>query len=273
MRVEIAQLPKGGGEDRVFVAPAAVVVLDGASAFMPVPVKPSEYVDVLGAHLVSHLDRQDVGLRSILRDAIDAAIRQLGLTPGHSPSSTVAIVRVVADQVECLVLGDNLVAFPGQIITDDRLAKVAWEQRARYRERLLSGCGYDQEHRQALKELQAEQARYRNQPDGYWIAEADPEAAANAITLQRPVASTPWAVLASDGAYKLMTYLGFADWPQIAAADHEELEQILSECQRWESDDDPTGARFPRAKRHDDKTLAVARFSTKPCSTSEVDKA
>jgi hypothetical protein len=257
-----AQVPKGGGEDRVYVVRDAVVILlDGASAFRPVPVPTSEYVDVLGAHLVSRLVA-NADLRAVLWDAIDATARQLRLTPGRSPSSTVAIVRTVADQVECLVLGDNLVVFPDQAVTDERLSRIGQQYRERYRERLMAGHGYDQEHRDVLKDLQAEQVRYRNRPGGYWIAEAVPEAAEHAIIVQRPITSTPWAVLASDGAYKPMTHLALADWPRLEAADDEELEHILTECERWESEDDPRGIELPRAKQHDDKTLAVTTFST-----------
>jgi hypothetical protein len=127
---------------------------------------------------------------------------------------------------------------------------------------LLRGHGYDQDHRDRLKELQAEQALYRNQPGGYWIAEADSKAAEHAIIVQRPIASTPWVVLASDGAYKPMIHLGLTEWASLETANDEELEHILSERHRWESEEDPDGIECPRAKQHDEKTLAVTTFST-----------
>ena len=261
MKTAIAQLPKGGGEDRVYISADTVIMLDGASAFRLVPVSPSQYVDTLGANLTSRLT-SDANLQVILRDAIEATAGQLELKPGHSPSSTVAIVRRVGRYVECLVLGDNLVVVPGQAITDDRLGRIGQQYHQRYRERLQTGHGYDQEHRDVLRHLQAEQARHRNRPRGYWIAEADPGAANHAIFVRRSIASTPWAILATDGAYKPMTHLGLADWSDLSTADDEELEQILSECQRWEDIDDPSGRKLPRAKQHDDKTLAVTTFST-----------
>lgn len=261
MRTVAAQLPEGGGEDRVYATADTAIVLDGASAFRPVAVSPSAYVDMLGASLVSRL-ADGTDMQAALRGAIEATAEELGLEPGHSPSSTVAIVRRLAAHVECMVLGDNLVVFPDQAVTDDRISRVAQHHRTRYRQRLQDGHGYDQTHREILKELQAEQARHRNQPGGYWIAEADPSAADHAIHLQRPIASTPWAVLASDGAYKTMTHLGLADWSDVAAADEKRLQEILTECQRWEDVDDPNGQKHPRAKQHDDKSLAVTSFST-----------
>jgi hypothetical protein len=110
--------------------------------------------------------------------------------------------------------------------------------------------------------LQTEQARHRNQPDGYWIAEADPEAAKHAIVSRYPITSAPWAVLATDGAYKTMTHLGIAEWSHLRLANGHELSRILLKCQTWEANSDPDGRNLPRAKRHDDKSLAVATFAT-----------
>lgn len=260
MRTASAQLPKGGGEDRVYTTAEAVILLDGASAFRPAPVTPGAYVDALGAHVLARVSSAD-DLRVILRDAIAATVRELELTPGNSPSSTVAIVRMTGDDVECLVLGDSLIVLPGQSVTDNRLDQVSRPQRERYLDRLKAGHGYDQEHRDLLRQLQTEQARQRNQPGGYWIAESDPVAADHAVTGRRPLPSTPWAVLASDGAYAPMSHLGLADWPDLQTADPEKLARILGECQKWEDEVDPHGIECPRAKQHDDKSLAVAKLS------------
>lgn len=258
MKTASAQLPEGGGEDRIYATAEAVVLLDGASAFQPAPVTPGTYADVLGTHILDRLTPAE-DLRAVLRDAIAATAGELKLTPGKSPSSTVAIVRVTGNEVECLVLGDSVVVLPGQTVTDNRLDQVSPSRRERYLKRLKAGHGYDREHRDMLRQLQAEQARQRNQPGGYWIAESDPEAADHAITVRQPVASARWAVLASDGAYEPMIHLGLADWPNLATADSEQLARILSRCQRWEADADPHGAEYPRAKQHDDKSLAVVR--------------
>jgi hypothetical protein len=259
MQTASAQLPEGGGEDRVYVTSDAVIVLDGASAFLPVTVPPSAYVDALGNNLLDQL-KDTAALQTALREAIRATARQLGLEPGHSPSSTVTMVRKTTADMECLVLGDSLIAFPDQTIIDERISHVAQHYRTRYRDRLRSGHGYDQDHREMLRKLQAAQARHRNRANGYWIAEADPAAADHAFTVKRSLASTPWAVLATDGAYKTMTHLGLTDWSTIATASSEALHQILTDCQRWEDVSDPDGRKFPRAKPHDDKSLAATRL-------------
>ncbi len=259
MRVNARQLPSGGGDDRVVITDNAVIMLDGASAFSPVPVSPYDYVDLLSDCIINMHD-PNISLRTILRDAITETAAELDLHPGKSPSSTVTILREVDDRVECLVLGDNLVVLPGHVIIDDRINQIGVNQRDRYRQRLRAGHGYDGWHTQILRELQTEQAKHRNQPGGYWIAEANPTAAEHAITVEYPVDSAPWAVLATDGAYKTMTHLGLNDWSRLSNASTSDLEQLLKECAVWEGRRDPRGQELPRARCSDDKSLAVVTF-------------
>jgi hypothetical protein len=237
-------------------------MLDGASAFAPVPVPASIYADHLGRHLRDALNAApDADLRAILAAAIEQAADELRLVPGKSPSSTVTIAREVDDEVDLLVLGDNLVIVPDEVITDDRMDQLDLESRREYRARLADGTGYDDRHGELLRELQTKQAERRNKPDGYWIAEADPAAAEHAILMRRTITSTPWAVLATDGAYNTMDYLGLDDWPTLHNADAHQLTDMLHRCDAWEAHADPTARELPRAKLHDDKSLAVVTFS------------
>lgn len=262
MRITTAQLPPGGGDDAIVTTGQGVIMLDGASAFIPVPVPAAVYAEHLAQQLAKVIDARPEGdLRGILADAITVTAHDLDLQPGKSPSSTVIILRQTEDYADCLVLGDSLAILAGHPITDNRLAEVGRQIREQYRGRLTGGHGYDQEHRRLLQELQHEQARRRNQPDGYWIAEADPQAADHALVTQYPADTVPWAVLATDGAYKTMTHLGLADWPALCQASHQDLADLLQRCQTWETVEDPEGQKLPRAKRHDDKSIAVAELS------------
>jgi len=258
----MAQLPPGGGDDAIITTGDAVIMLDGASAFIPVPVPASVYSGHLARQIARELnDRPGADLRGILADAITTTASDLHLRAGKSPSSTVIILRCAGEYADCLVLGDSLAILAGQVITDDRLGRVRPGVRERYRERLADGHGYDQQHRQLLRELQQEQARQRNRPGGYWIAETDPAAADHALVTRSPAGSVPWAVLATDGACKTMPQLGITDWSALRNASDQDLADILARCQSWEASEDPDGQKLPRAKRHDDKTLAVAEFS------------
>lgn len=259
LQVAAAQLPPPwDSDDTVFHTENAVIMLDGATAFVPVSVTPSTYAETLGRELHAHLTCRPVAeLRGVLAAAIETTAHRLTLTPGASPSSTVAIVRRIDDVVDILILGDILVVTPDATFTDDRLDQLGLTPRHQYRERLARGHGYDETHRQLLRDLQRQQAARRNRHDGYWIAEADPGAARHALCYQLPVRQVPWAVLATDGAYKPMQHLELADWPQIATMTQHELHALLFQCHRWEADSDPEGQKLPRAKIHDDKTIAT----------------
>lgn len=261
MRIATAMLPDvSASQDRIFTTQNAVIVLDGASAFAPVEVSPSTYVDTLGRFLVEGLAADPrIPLTDLLATAIEDSAFLLGLCPGSSPSSTVAMARQDDDVLDLLVLGDSQIATPHGIYVDDRIARVAIPQRAEYRARLAAGHGYDETHFELLKALQAEQARYRNVDQGYWIAEAVPAAAHHAIVVRTDLDTTPWLVGATDGAYRPIQNLGLDHWAGIAVKDGIELQGLLNDLDRWESLDDPDAIAFPRAKRHDDKALACVR--------------
>lgn len=265
MRVTFAQLPPAeSSDDRVFVTPHAVIVLDGASAFTPVPVSAATYADTLGRRLAQLLDEQPAaGLRAVLRDAIAHTATTLDLRPGRSPSSTVSILRERADEVDVLVLGDSpvVLGMPEPVVlTDDRLARLDLPERDAYRARLAAGAGLDDEHWALLAKLQQRQAHYRNQPDGYWIAETDPTAAEHAIVPDFPRHGVSWAVLATDGAAGSLARLSLVDWSTLAQLEPPALTDLLQQCHTWEAEIDPRARLAPRAKRHDDKALATVNF-------------
>ncbi|MEU0463225.1 hypothetical protein ABZ215_04395 [Amycolatopsis sp. NPDC006131] len=260
MRVTTAQLPPmEESADKIFVTPHAVILLDGASAFVPVPVPASAYADYLGRFLADALTGDPAAdLQEILAEGIKATAAHYDLKAGESPSSTVTIARERDEHLDLLLLGDNTVILPGgEILTDDRLDRLDLEPRRKYRERLAAGHGFDEEHRALLRELQNQQTQYRNRPDGYWIAEADPSAAHHAILKEYLIETVPWVIMMSDGAYNTLTHLktNILDY----LTDGEKLERLLNIGQTWEGNLDPEARALPRAKRHDDKSLAYVQ--------------
>jgi hypothetical protein len=111
------------------------------------------------------------------------------------------------------------------------------------------------DHRRLIRQLQDEQAIRRNREEGFWIAEADPRAAHHAIVA---TVTSPWAVLATDGAYQPLQYLGLDDWRRLSRCPGSGLADALRKCHEWERSD-MDGMRQPRSKGHDDKTIASAR--------------
>lgn len=256
-RIEYAVLPAGDGpgQDRCFIADGLVVVLDGASAYDPsVSPEAGEYVDTLGPALVNQITRRPgIDLRDALASAISYAADKFALVPGRGPSSTVSIVRCGPKIVEVLVLGDSpvLVEADGsqrEIFRQECMKEVAPELRERYRRRLLEGYGFDDTHRNIMKQIQQEEAGFRNQPDGFWIAEASPGAASRALYRSLASSEVLRCIVFTDGAMPLIDSR-FADKEQILAE--------LRALHRWEEEVDPHGSLRPRSKRHDDKTIAL----------------
>jgi hypothetical protein len=263
MRVRLAQLPSPPkGADRVITVPSAVIVLDGASAFGPAPVGPAAYADRLGTEIAAALATSPAApLPQVLAAAIGATANALDLHDDHGPSSTVAIARVASGNADLLVLGDSYIAYRSggavAIVTDERIDRLSLPQARRYRERLATGSGYDDAHTATLRELQARQRARRNTQGGYWIASANPGAAAHAVTCTLPAAELEWIVLATDGAIDTARHLRLDNWEAIARSDAAGLSSILERCHVWEQEIDPDGRALPRAKRHDDKAIAV----------------
>jgi hypothetical protein len=262
VKVHTAQLAGGPvNADRVFCTHHAVIVLDGATAFEPVDVDPATYADTLGRTIADQLDHDPgAALADVVATAITATADRLALKPGWSPSSTIAILRTRDTSTDLYLLGDSPIHYgtdnATQAFTDDRLAAVAPAERAHYVARLRAGHGFDNEHRTALIALQRAQRGARNTPEGYWIAEANPEAARHAV--ERTVAADHigWAVLATDGAADYIDHTG-QSWLRIALYDSEQLDALLGSAASWEAESDPDGQALPRAKRHDDKTIAA----------------
>jgi serine/threonine protein phosphatase PrpC len=263
MKVNAAQLPgPDRSQDRVFRTANAAIVLDGATAFTSVELDAGTYADTLGRHIATELRSNDrADLAEVVSNAIDIVARRFELRPGHSPSSTVTIVRIRDQHADLFVLGDSPIFYGTaqhpHVFADTRLADLDLPESRHYRDRLRDGCGYDDHHRTLLRRLQEHQRAWRNIDGGYWIAEADPAAAYHAITATLGVHDLSWAVLATDGITNPLTHLGRADWATLATKSDRQLATVLTAAHQWEREDDPTGTNFPRAKCHDDKTIAA----------------
>lgn len=243
--------------------PTAVAVLDGASSVEASEYDGGWYAAVLAEELAGRLE-SDLDLTTVLADAISAVTMRFRLVPGGSPSSTVTILRWGRGTVEGLVLGDSplVVARPDgglEVVVDERLSSVAPAQRVAYHDRLASGGGYDAEHRELMRALVGEQRRHRNAPGGYWIAEASPAAAREALVRRWPPAEVVLAVLASDGVSRGLGH-PFEGWPALVELATTDGPDAVLDAVRAEEDADPDGARWTRSKRHDDQALVLVEW-------------
>ncbi|WP_406095608.1 protein phosphatase 2C domain-containing protein [Kitasatospora purpeofusca] len=254
------------GEDRVFVTPTgdAVVVLDGVSTLSDERPRGGWYADTLGALLVDRLAAgPPAELAEVLYDALATVAREHALVPGESPAATVSIVRLRDRVVEAAVLGDSPVAVIGRdgaarVFTDPRLATLVESrpQAAEYRRRLAGGSGFDERHRELLRELRGAQMGWINRPGGYWVAEAVPEAGRRALTASWPLAEVTQVLAATDGVSAAVDDYRLYSWEELAAACRADGPQAVVDAVHRAEQRDADGRTWPRNKPHDDKALA-----------------
>jgi len=209
VHIEAATLAGGdNNQDRYAYGDGWAFVLDGATSYSDTPPVHDGgwYAERLKNALVPRLTKNpDRPTVDIVADSIREAASAHHPGQGPCPTSTIALARWDADQVELYVLGDSyacaLTDDGPVILTDDRLSKIGVGLRTLYRQRLREGYGFDDRHREILEALQRVEAAHRNRRGGYWIAGEARSAAyfGNGVLLEVP--HTRRLLLASDGAW------------------------------------------------------------------------
>ncbi|MGH3116610.1 MAG: protein phosphatase 2C domain-containing protein [Gaiellales bacterium] len=265
MRVAAATDPGNPGsqnEDWMSAAQNLVVVLDGATARTDTGCVHgvSWYAAKLGSAITNHAPHHDLHLRQVLGRAIlDTADqhRECDLTHPGTPSAATAIIRVGDESLEYLVLGDTIVVLDTNdgldVLTDSRVDSTAARERA---EADRYPFGSSEKQAALLRMKQAELAA-RNQPEGYWVAAADPTVVSQAITGIVPVETVRRLAVLTDGAARIVSLFQLLDWTQVLDIldDHGPTE-LIRRVRAVEAAD-PTGTRWPRNKSSDDATAVV----------------
>ena len=242
-----AGAPGRPNEDYVCTGDGWAAVLDGATAPVGVDGGCRHGVVWLVRHLAAGLARRLVlGDEEPLPGILAAAIRETAsahrdtcdLTNPDSPSSTVSLVRVRADVVEYLTLGDSPIVLwrrdgTWTRIADDRLAA------------LPGGRPYSLELVRAL----------RNRSGGFWVASTDPGAAYEAVGGTAPIAEVAEVGVFTDGVSRLVDWYGFT-WPGVFAVLRTEGAAGLVDRVRAAEQERP----IPSGKKHDDATVVHARL-------------
>ncbi|MEV4148588.1 protein phosphatase 2C domain-containing protein [Amycolatopsis sp. NPDC049691] len=231
-------------EDHVVVLDNAVLVLDGATSSDPSQPPGGWYAERLARRLADDLRAApEADLTDTLTSAIAAVTTENALRPQQSPSSTVAAVRWLDDRVDALVLADSpVVGFGGfgvDVVSDDRLARL---------------------RRRGMLQTGADVRRRRNAHDGFWVAEADPGAAAHAVRRSWPRNDVEAVLLASDGVSIGVDQYELFDWREVLAITRADGPDAVLDAVRTAEKQDPDGARWPRPKRHDDQALVLVDF-------------
>lgn len=229
------------------------VLLDGAGGPSELPTGCRHgtpwFVAQLGDAAMTHMRDPIIGLDIALLRAISGVAHShrtftCDLSHPGTPSCTAAMLRLQADQVEYLVLGDSTLAAEvnGEVITvTDRRIEAVGDDLWRRMAALPTGTPA---HRAARIEFVEHQRRMRNHPLGYPIASVDEEAARDALTGSFPIAEVRRLALLSDGATRFVEFgLGtFSELLDILGSDAPW--RLFDEVRAAEAGD-PDGRRWP----------------------------
>jgi hypothetical protein len=261
-------------EDFCFAAPGLVGVLDGVTVLDGLDTGcvhgPAWYV----RHLATWLQRgyvlaPDRALPDLLAEAIDRTRAdhegRCDLSHPSTPASTVSLLRETPDAVEYLVLCDSPVVIERgaevEVVTDGRHAATVAQIRA---EALAAPEPLDSSgHVERLRRVLTKQREHTNQPGGYWIAAANPAAAAQAVTGSAPVRGAGRvrrAALLTDGASRAVEEFELFDWRELMDVLTAGGPLALIARVRAAELGDYDGYARPRYKRHDDATAALCLF-------------
>jgi hypothetical protein len=269
---------RAANEDYGFALPGFVGVLDGVS--VPAGLStgcvhgPAWYVRRLATHLAHAYARNtDAALTDLLANAIELVNNDHGgqcdLSHPGTPASTVSLLRQTGERIDYLVLCDSpLVVDQGEkvtVLTDARFEAAVAEMRAE----ALTGQSAigSADHAERLLQVAIKRQERTNQPDGYWISAANPQAAHEAIIgslALRGDERVRRAALLTDGAscavedFELFDWRGLLDLLTTDGPD-----TLISRVRQAELSDRDGYAR-PRYKRHDDATAALCLFEREP---------
>lgn len=256
--------PGADNEDFAAATPYAVVVLDGvttAGTETGCRHGTAWYARHLGGTLIADLSAHpEHKLTDLLAIAIDTVAGRhrhtCDLTHPGTPASTVVIARERPGALDYLVLADSVLILdqPGgpTIITDDRESTVSVDLHNDVHD-LQAGTP---EHDTTMQALMTDLQLRRNQPGGFWVAAADPTAAAEAITGTLPTSNLAALAALTDGATRVADRFHLIDWPKLLAVLATDGPADLIRRNRDAEASDPHGRRWKRGKLSDDATAA-----------------
>lgn len=256
--------PKAPNEDWAMASENLIVVLDGATARTGTGCVHgiAWYVAKLGSALAGLAADHDSDLIDVLMGGIQRTAEKHRDTcdlrhPG-TPSAAAAMLRLKDTSLEYLVLGDVTVLVDTadgiRVITDDRVDRTARAERDEA-DRYPFGSA---EKQAALLRMKHAELAARNQPDGYWVAAADPVAAQHAITGEVPLDTVRRVAVLTDGAARLVAPFGLLDWADVLDVLAQDGPIELIRRVRAVEAADPSCLMWARNKSSDDATVVYA---------------
>jgi hypothetical protein len=263
MRIHMAIEPEYPGklnEDFIGSTPSGVVLVDGAGLSEPFPGCShgvAWFARHLGGNLLALIEDHSRDLVSVLATAITTTASlhaTCDLADPSAPFGAVAMLRFTETGVDYLAISDAvLLVLDGdsvEVIRDGREFEFGRDERARVAKMTPGTPEYDEAFAAAVQVVRG----HRNQPHGYWLAAANPEAASHALTGHVPGARS--AVVLSNGASRLVDRFGLATWPElIALVSSQGPAELIRRVRAAEAES---------GTRADDATAAVVRWTGQP---------
>ncbi|MGH3784745.1 MAG: hypothetical protein ACRDR6_10805 [Pseudonocardiaceae bacterium] len=251
-------------EDWYAATPDIVIVLDGATirtdtgCIHDLP----WYVYQLGSRLLASAGDHSCTLTRALADAISgvsaAHSDTCDLTHPGTPSAATGVVRVNADRLEWLVLGDITVMTdtPDELLIacDERVSQVGVAERRECDKYPLGSP----EKMAAIHAMKPLELAARNTAGGYWIASVDPSAPEHAIIGSALLSDVSRFAVCSDGAMRALSMTSISTHKTVLSVLHHNGPSALVDQVRLVEERDATGMRRPRNKATDDATAVVA---------------
>ncbi len=257
-------------EDWYAVSDGLIVVLDGATIRTETGCTHGLpwYVRQLGAAIMSGAQNLDRDLQRVLADAINhvAALHSNTCDLAHpgTPSAAAGVVRISANKVDWLVLGDITVLIDTTdgltAVTDDRVSQTGLAER-RECDRYLIGTPEKMTAILAMKQIELAS---RNKDGGYWIASTDPTAVEHAHVGCLPRDQVLRLAACSDGAMRALTLTSITDPAGVMAVLRSSGPKTVVDQVRAAERNDPLGKRVPRNKARDDATAVFADMNVLP---------
>jgi hypothetical protein len=250
MRVSLATEPASpmrSNQDFAVATNSLAVLLDGAvlpaataATGAPCAHDARWFTRALGARLIGELSAEPPvwiaeGVARAIDDVATQHAKTCDIDDETHPSATIAILRELPDVYEYYVLGDSSVVFEmadgTQVVrSDKRLSQLMPDERDRAR---------------------------RNVRGGYWIASANPDAAARGRQGHIGRGNLRRAALLSDGAAAVVERYELMDWGSALDAMDKDGPRAIIRAARDAESSDPRAERWPRSKAGDDATVVL----------------
>lgn len=253
-------------EDWHSASDTLIVVLDGATARTDTGCihGTAWYTQRLGIALTTLAGDLNRGLPDILATAIETVAAEhpdCDLTHPGTPSAAVGVLRSNGHDLEYILLGDVTIVLDDTTTGATAVVDSRVETTARAERDAADRLPIDApEKLNVLVRMKHAELAARNTVDGYWVASADPGAAAHAITGSRPASRVRRAAVLTDGAARAVTPFALLDWPGLLDLMEEATPRALLRLVREAEASDPDGGRWPRNKRSDDATAVFAKI-------------